>query len=175
MNISQKRSMAQNRKGRLMKKKIALLLSVLMSALMLGACGTDPTTVDYNGLSYSDLQMQTVVDAYYVSTLTDYYGADFVFDEEVISQYESYGISPAVFDAVPVWGEIEKEFGDNTQFNTDNFDPNTFDTSSFVVTKSGETLTTDITLTFGERDVDFQLVYDYYSMDVTGVTVTPVY
>ena len=123
--------MAQNRKGRLMKKKIALLLSVLMSALMLGACGTDPTTVDYNGLSYSDLQMQTVVDAYYVSTLTDYYGADFVFDEEVISQYESYGISPAVFDAVPVWGEMEKEFGDNTQFNTDNFDPNTFDTSSF--------------------------------------------
>ena len=175
MNISQKRSMAQNRKGRLMKKKIALLLSVLMSALMLGACGTDPTTVDYNGLSYSDLQMQTVVDAYYVSTLTDYYGADFVFDEEVISQYESYGISPAVFDAVPVWGEIEEEFGENTQFNTDNFDPNTFDTSSFVVTKSGETLTTDITLTFGERDVDFQLVYDYYSMDVTGVTVTPVY
>ena len=175
MNISQKRSMAQNRKGRLMKKKIALLLSVLMSALMLGACGTDPTTVDYNGLSYSDLQMQTVVDAYYVSTLTDYYGADFVFDEDVISQYESYGIAPAVFDAVSVWGEIEEEFGDNTQFDTDNFDPNTFDTSSFVVTKSGETLTTDITLTFGERDVDFQLVYDYYSMDVTGVTVTPVY
>ena len=68
MDRSKKRSMARNGKGRLMKKKIALLLSVLMSALMLGACGTDPTTVDYNGLSYSDLQMQTVVYAYYLST-----------------------------------------------------------------------------------------------------------
>lgn len=175
MNISQKRNMAQNRKGRLMKKKIALVLSVLMSALMLAACGTDPTTVDYNGMSYSDLERQTVVDAYYVSTLADYYGADFEFTDDVISQYEAYGISSSIFDAVPTWGEIEEEFGDNTQFSTDDFNPDTFDTSSFKVEKAGETLTTDLTLKFGDKDVDFQLVYDYYSMDVTGVTVTPIY
>lgn len=167
--------MAQNRKGRLMKKKIALVLSVLMSALMLAACGTDPTTVDYNGMSYSELERQTVVDAYYVSTLADYYGADFEFTDDVMSQYEAYGISSSIFDAVPIWGEIEEEFGDNTQFNTDSFNPDTFDTSSFKVEKAGETLTTDLTLKFGDKDVDFQLVYDYYSMDVTGVTVTPIY
>ena len=46
---------------------------------------------------------------------------------------------------------------------------------SFKVEKAGETLTTDLTLKFGDKDVDFQLVYDYYSMDVTGVTVTPIY
>lgn len=175
MNTSQRRNMAQNRKGRPMKKKIALVLSVLMSALMLGACGSDPTTVDYNGVSYEELQMETVLDAYYVSTLAEYYGADFVFDDEMVAEYSSYGISPALFEAVPIWGQIEAQFGDNVQFSTENFDPYTFDTSSFVVTKSGETLTTDITLAFGEKDVDFQLVYDYYSMEVTGVTVEPVY
>ena len=39
-----------------MKKRIALALSMILMILMLGACGTDPTTVDYNGSSYEDLQ-----------------------------------------------------------------------------------------------------------------------
>ena len=39
-----------------MKKRIALALSMILMILMLGACGTDPTTVDYNGHSYEDLQ-----------------------------------------------------------------------------------------------------------------------
>ena len=39
-----------------MKKRIAFALCMILMVLMLGACGTDPTTVDYNGKSYSDLQ-----------------------------------------------------------------------------------------------------------------------
>lgn len=38
-----------------MKKRIAFALCMILMVLMLGACGTDPTTVDYNGKSYSDL------------------------------------------------------------------------------------------------------------------------
>ena len=34
-----------------MKKRIAFALCMILMVLMLGACGTDPTTVDYNGKS----------------------------------------------------------------------------------------------------------------------------
>jgi sodium pump decarboxylase gamma subunit len=43
------------------------------------------------------------------------------------------------------------------------------------VTKSGKTLTTDMTMTFEKKDVDFQVVYEYYSMESTGITIEPNY
>ena len=42
-----------------MNKRIALALSMILMVLLLGACGTDPTTVDYNGHSYEDLQSES--------------------------------------------------------------------------------------------------------------------
>ena len=40
-----------------MKKKIFLIAAMCLMLLGLAACGqTDPTTVDYNGYSYEDLQ-----------------------------------------------------------------------------------------------------------------------
>ena len=46
---------------------------------------------------------------------------------------------------------------------------------TFEVTKSGKTLTTDMTIKFAKKDVNFEVVYDYYSMDVTGISVDPIY
>ena len=44
-----------------MKKKIALFLSVLSVVMMLGACGAaDPTTVDYNGVTYDQLYEESL-------------------------------------------------------------------------------------------------------------------
>ena len=39
-----------------MKKKISLLLCLIFAVLTLSACGGDPKTEDYYGLTYSDLQ-----------------------------------------------------------------------------------------------------------------------
>ena len=47
--------------------------------------------------------------------------------------------------------------------------------NGFTVTKSGKTLTTDLMLEFEDRDVVFQLVYNYHNMELTGVTINPVY
>lgn len=48
------------------------------------------------------------------------------------------------------------------------------DGKDFTVTKSGGTLTTDMTLTFGKQDVTYELVYDSVTMEVTGISLTPV-
>ena len=40
-----------------MKKKISLLLCLIFVVLTMSACGGDPTTVDYYGVTYSDLQI----------------------------------------------------------------------------------------------------------------------
>ena len=45
----------------------------------------------------------------------------------------------------------------------------------FTVTKSGNTLTTDIILEFEKRDVTFEMVYSYHNMELTGTTMEPVY
>ena len=43
-----------------MRKRIAFLLSIIAVVLMLSACGTDPTKVDYNGKTYKQLYDECV-------------------------------------------------------------------------------------------------------------------
>jgi len=39
-----------------MKKKLSLMLCLCFMVLAMTACGTDPESVDYFGMSYSDIQ-----------------------------------------------------------------------------------------------------------------------
>ena len=146
-----------------MKKKIALALGMIMMILMLGACGTDPTTVDYNGKSYSDLQSEMDNNVGMVQSLYDLFTElpDGLADQLIAS----YGVTEAQIEASAKWQDILDEFGEYQSL----------DEESFTVTKSGKTLTTDMTLKFAKKDVNFEVVYDYYSMDVTGISVDPIY
>lgn len=153
-----------------MKKKIALALGMIMMILMLGACGTDPTTVDYNGKSYSDLQSEMDNNVSMVQNLYDLFDQNGLDPEELpdglADQLASnYGVTEAQILASAKWQEVLEEFGDFASQ----------DDKSFTVTKSGKTLTTDMTLKFAKKDVNFEVVYDYYSMDVTGISVDPIY
>ena len=144
-----------------MKKKIALFLSVLSVVMMLGACGTeDPTTVDYNGVSYKLLYEQSVA----LGTAFKDATAEEVQEklDEFLAAGEEYAI-PA--DLCTKWLAAMEESGNYVSYDED----------SFVVTKSGKTLTTDLMLKFEKRDVVFQLVYNYHNMELTGVTINPVY
>jgi cell division protein YceG involved in septum cleavage len=54
------------------------------------------------------------------------------------------------------------------------------DADSFSVDKAGKTLTTDMTLVFtaddgSTRDITFEVVYNYNTMEVTGISINPVY
>ena len=143
-----------------MKKKIALFLSVLSVVMMLGACGKqDPTTVDYNGVTYDQLYEASISAVEFVSKLP----------KEQIQQYadltkfeEEYALT---VELCKKWLAAMEVSGNYVGL----------DKESFTVTKSGKTLTTDLMLKFENRDVVFELVYNYHDMEMTGVTINPVY
>lgn len=144
-----------------MKKKIALFLSVLSVVMMLGACGTqDPTTVDYNGVSYDELYEESV------SLGTALAGATEEQIQTEIANLSSYGEEGALLvELCNKWLDAMEVSGAYVGY----------DKEGFTVTKSGKTLTTDLMLEFEEREVVFELVYNYHDMEMTGITINPVY
>lgn len=164
-----------------MKKKLALLLGSLMLAISLTACGTDPKDVDYNGKTYDALEteMTTYVNA--VSTL--YSGISSMIEEqgmtdfdysqltsdEIVESYSQYGITKEQLAAVETWAEVAEQYGDYEESLAD----------SFTITKSGNTTTSDITLIFmneneKEKKVTFEIVYESWNMEISGITIEPV-
>ena len=144
-----------------MKKKLALFLSVLSVVMMLGACGTqDPTTVDYNGVSYNELYQESL------QLGTALAGATKEQVQAEIANLSSYGEEAAMYvDLCNKWMAAMDVSGNFVGLKD----------NGFSVTKSGKTLTTDLMLQFEKRDVVFQLVYNYHNMELTGVTINPVY
>ena len=144
-----------------MKKKIALFLSVLSVVMMLGACGTtDPTTVDYNGVTYNQLYEQSVS----LGTALEGKTVEEVKTEmaNLLAAGEEYAIFADLCDK---WLAAMEVSGNYVSYDAD----------SFTITKSGKTLTTDLMLKFENREVVFQLVYNYHNMELTGVTINVVY
>lgn len=136
-----------------MKKKIFLIATLCLCILGLAACSkTDPTTVDYNGYSYEELQMscQGMVQA--LATMTD---------ED--KSYYAENSGELLVSLIDRWDSAVEECGEFVDFG------------DFEITKSGKTLTAAQTLQMEERDVIFTYVYTYYSMEVEDVTVDAVY
>lgn len=143
-----------------MKKKIALFLSVLSVVMMLGACGAvDPTTVDYNGVTYDELYAESV------SLGTALAGASYEQVEEEMAYLQSSEGTELYVDLCAKWLAAMEQSGNYVDLAE----------NGFTVTKSGKTLTTDLILVFEDRDVVFQLVYNYHNMELTGVTINPEY
>ncbi|MBQ2902019.1 MAG: OadG family protein [Agathobacter sp.] len=144
-----------------MKKKIALFLSVLSVVMMLGACGTqDPTTVDYNGVSYNELYQESLQLGTALGKASE---AEI---QAQIGSLSGYGEETAILvDLCYKWLDAMEVSGAYVGVME----------NGFTVTKSGKTLTTDLMLEFEDRDVVFQLVYNYHNMELTGVTINPVY
>ena len=158
-----------------MKRRIALALSMLMMVLMLGACGTDPTTVDYNGKSYSDLQdemTENVLNVSAIALIYKQYGFTSAnAPQDLKDQLLGMGATQVQLDAAVRWEEVAKEFGEPAMDETTNELP----MDTFTVAKAGKTLTTDLVYAFPGKDINIEVVYDYYSMEVTGISIEPVY
>ena len=144
-----------------MKKKIALLLSTILMVLVLGACGADPTTFEHEGVTYDSLYKTSNELVTSLSSMTD--------DQlnEAIAYYEAQEGEEAVLvvEWCVKWLAAKEIAGDYVGVVED----------SFTLTKSGKTVTTAQTLKFSDYEVTFELVYNYFDMEMTGCTIEPVY
>lgn len=172
-----------------MKKKITLLFSImLMAALMLGACGTDPTTTDYNGVSYDELKTEMQSYLYNVTVaMPDFLEqqgitmADLEDENNAKNLVSNYGVPEELISPAIQYYNVAETYGECTNFTyslDDSANATDPDDIEFSVTKAGSTLTTGVKLILKkgdtERKVDFQIVYNYNTMSVTGITVEPV-
>ncbi len=174
-----------------MKKKITYILSLLMIVCMLGACGSDNSEKTYGGYTTDELHTEATTSLSNIQTYLNLIGQYEDYDtyeaaikeaeEEtgrtegqlIYSVFYQQGVTvsmkniEAELAAVPTWIDLTSEYGDIADSTSE-------DGKDFTVTKSGGTLTTDMTLTFGKQDVTYELVYDSVTMEVTGISLTPV-
>lgn len=136
-----------------MKKKIFLIAVLCLCMLGLAACSkTDPTTVDYNGYSYDDLQTNCQGTVQTLASMTD---------ED--KQYYLENSTEVIANLITRWDDAVEEYGSFVDFG------------DFEITKSGKTLTAAQTLHMEDRDVILTYVYTYYSMELEDITIDGVY
>ena len=135
-----------------MKKKLFLIVSLCMFVLSLTACGEDPKKVDYNGVTYDQLESSSKNLANSLVELSD----------------EDIGLIMQNSDEITVklvtkWQELKPGIGEYKDFG------------DFTIEKSGKTLTTMQTLNFTKRNVTLTCVYNYLEMEVTDITLDEIY
>ncbi len=182
-----------------MRRKITYVLCLAMVCLLC-ACGKTESyeNVSYNGVTGAELKEQAdtsvnnIVNYYVIASMLG--GIESV-DERLEdaakicgeSKYKVFyatlnemNYSSSVenmeeeYAVLPTWDEMVNEYGSLL------IDENTGLVASkdFEVTKSGNTLTTDMIITFEKNDkktdVTFEMVYDATNMELTGITLNPV-
>jgi sodium pump decarboxylase gamma subunit len=139
-----------------MKKKLSLILCLIVMALGLSACGTDPTTVDYYGTSYSDLE----------STSENNIAALASFGDEEVAYCIANG-SDLTAKLVTSWSETTADLGAFQGIG------------AFSVTKAQTTVTTEQTVNFEKRNAVLTFVYEYNyeteQLELTDVNTDLVY
>ena len=136
-----------------MKKKLALLLSIMfVFSLVFAGCGKDPKKVDYNGVTYDELSATSKAMVEALSQMSE--------DDMAYYLANADDLTKTIMSA---WSENTADLGEYKGCG------------EFSVNKAGSTLTTDMTVQFEERNVIFELVYNYNDMSMpTGVTVEPI-
>lgn len=139
-----------------MKKKLSLMLCLCFMVLAMTACGTDPTTVDYYGMSYSDMKLNMETEVSALSTLTD----------ENREYIQNYG-TEITNKLVTSWDEIIADLGVYQGFG------------AFSISQAKETVTVEQIANFEKRDVIVSYVYTYNystkSMELKDASVDLVY
>lgn len=125
-------------KGEVMKKKLSLMLCLIIMALTMTACGTDPASVDYFGMGYEELKSGAEGDVAALVAMTD----------ENRANINTYGTKP-VINLLNTWDESVEGLGAYVGFG------------EFSVSKAQNTVTVEQTVNFEARQVIVTYVYTY--------------
>ena len=121
-----------------MKKKLSLILCLCFMVLGLAACGEDPKSVDYFGLTYDE--MQSVMEQE-VATLVS-------FTDDNRAYIQSYGSETAI-KLVETWDETRSDLGAYQGLG------------EFSITKTQDTMTVEQIIEFPGREAIVSHVYTY--------------
>lgn len=135
-----------------MKKKLFLIISLCMLVLSLAACGEDPKKVDYNGVTYDQLQSSS---QRLINSLLE-------LTEEDVAMIKQNSDELTV-NLVLKWETLTPQAGEFKDFG------------EFSIDKSGKTLTTSQILDFTKRDITLTCVYDYQNMEISDITLDEIY
>ena len=140
-----------------MKKKISLLLCLIFTVLTMAACGGDPTTEDYYGTTYSDLENLAVTNVEQLSA----------YSTEELAMVLSSVSDELTAKLVEGWMVTTAELGQYQGLD------------ELVVAKANKTVTVDQYVNYPGRQVvvSFVLNYDYEleQLIITDVGVDLVY
>ena len=140
-----------------MKKKISLLLCLIFTVLTMAACGGDPTTEDYYGTTYSDLENLAVTNVEQLSA----------YSPEELAMVLSSVTDELTAKLVEGWMVTTAELGQYQGLD------------ELVVAKANKTVTVDQYVNYPGRQVvvSFVLNYDYEleQLIITDVGVDLVY
>ena len=140
-----------------MKKKISLLLCLIFTVLTMTACGGDPTTEDYYGTTYSDLENLAVTNVEQLSA----------YSTEELAMVLSSVTDELTAKLVEGWMVTTAELGQYQGLD------------ELVVAKANKTVTVDQYVNYPGRQVvvSFVLNYDYEleQLIITDVGVDLVY
>ena len=141
-----------------MKKKISLLLCLIFTVLTLSACGGDPTTEDYYGVTYNDLKLGAEMTAGVLVSLSD---------EELQMEVASGQLDDLSMKMISGWLTSKEGIGAYQGLD------------ELVVAKANGTVTVDQYINFEGRQLVLSFVYNYdYAEEelvITDVTVDIVY
>lgn len=121
-----------------MKKKLSLILCLCFMVLGFAACGEDPRTVDYFGMTYDDLQNMADQNVNALAVMTD----------EEKAQSQAY-LPEALVKLIDAWDAATENLGDFQN------------TGDLVITKTQDTVTVDQTAVFSDREVIVTFVFEY--------------
>ena len=137
-----------------MKKKLLLLISICLCLLGMTACTkTDPTTLDYNGYSYDELQSSVQNTIAALVNMSDADKANYL-----------AGSNELTVRLITDWEEACQGVGNYVGYNA----------GDFTLTKSDDTLTAEQTVQFEKRPVTVTFVYTYSTMEVKDVSISQV-